>query len=549
MQKNEHKPLLKRIFLFLLSIAILLMIGISIYAYSLMSNPDIIVIGKGESYTLSGKVDNFSIRSYNADVVTVTTADSVTGNNLGDAVVCVKYNYFDRDFYRFNVVDAPKSISLNEQELCLGKGETAKLHSECKSGNHSFDLSFESSDENVATFSSGSTLTANNVGECEVYALAYNGIKASCCVSVKEAPTKVTLNKNSLTLGESEEFELKLNFKDNEFSNAIEYSSDNPDVATVNDGVITAKKAGECTITAKCFNGVSSKCKLTVKKLPEELSLLMLDKYSVGSRARVLYSISKDSCANDVNISVSDTDILSVDKNDPMLLHCNKGGEATVTLTLKNGVSAKKTITVGNYKNKNLNFSSLNQFPTLPTGCEVVSLTSVLNHYGMDVSMTTMADKYMPKKEYDYYSVSPHDYFYGTPYTWDGFGCFSGCIVKTAHNYFEDKNIDDYVAVDITGCTANELYDYIENGVPVITWVTSNFVTPTVDGSWSVNGETITWCNHEHCLVTKGYDKNAGVVYVADNSGGYSYSVSKSQFEKVFEGMGSMAVVVLKKDK
>ena len=207
-----------------------------------------------------------------------------------------------------------------------------------------------------------------------------------------------------------------------------------------------------------------------------------------------------------------------------------------------------QTVTIGDYQKSSMSFNILNQYPSLPTGCEVVSLTSVLNHYGEGISMNTMAEKYMPMQKYNYFSVSPHDYFLGTPYSFEsGMGCFSGCIVKTANNYFKDKNIDDYVAVDITGCTTDELYNYLNNSVPVITWVTSGFVTPTNDGTWKVGNETITWCNHEHCLVTTGYDKNAGTVTVADDSGGYSYTVSMSQYEKVFKGMGSMAVVVLKK--
>ena len=77
--------------------------------------------------------------------------------------------------------------------------------------------------------------------------------------------------------------------------------------------------------------------------------------------------------------------------------------------------------------------------------------------------------------------------------------------------------------------------------------MTSGFVNPTNDGSWTVDGETFSWCNHEHCLVTIGYDKNAHTVTVADNSGGYNYSLSMSQYENVFKGMGSMAVVILEK--
>lgn len=40
-------------------------------------------------------------------------------------------------------------------------------------------------------------------------------------------------------------------------------------------------------------------------------------------------------------------------------------------------------------------YESLNQNPELPTGCEITSLTSVLNYYGCNVDKTTMADVYL----------------------------------------------------------------------------------------------------------------------------------------------------------
>ena len=48
-------------------------------------------------------------------------------------------------------------------------------------------------------------------------------------------------------------------------------------------------------------------------------------------------------------------------------------------------------------------YESLNQNPELPTGCEITSLTSVLNYYGCNVDKTTMADEYLKKGNGSFY--------------------------------------------------------------------------------------------------------------------------------------------------
>lgn len=548
MKKKTNASIAKRIFYFILTLCVIGAVCIGVYAYSLMNNPDVITLGEGESYTLSTRESEYKVRSYNANVIAPSVGSTVKASSVGEAVLCVKYSYFDRDFYRFNVISAPTSVTLNKEELTLGVKESYKLSASCSTFSHDFAVSFSSSDESVATVSQNGYVTALKTGECVITASAYNGKTDSCTISVKNAPFAFNFSESSVTLGEGETLALEPIFENDEYAYSLEFISSDEKIATFNDdNTLNAISVGECTVSAKAYNGVTAQCKVEVKKMAEKLSLVVLDEYDVDSVIRVITDIPEDCGAYNIDISVSDETVLSIDEKNDRLIHPLKQGECTITATLSNGVTDSKTVTIGDYEKGSVSLNSLNQFPTLPTGCEVVSLTSVLNFYGEDVSMTTMADEYMPKSEYNYFGVSPHDYFLGTPYTWDGFGCFSGCIVKTANNYFEDKNIDDYIALDISGCSLDELYNYLSNGTPVITWVTSGFVTPTVDGSWTVGDETIKWCNHEHCLVTTGYDKNEGTVTVADNSGGYSYSLSMSQYEEVFKGMGSMAVVILKK--
>ena len=548
MQQKPKKSILRKLFVILITLGIIGIIAIGIYAQSLITNPEYITLGIGESYTLTPRESEFQIRSYHAEVISPDTGSSIKATAIGNAVVGVKYNYFDRDFYRFVVIEEPKSITLSHTELTLGECESYNLHAKSTSGTHEFNATYQTDNENVATVTDDGKVSAVGAGECTITASTYNGVSSKCKVTVMKSPTKLKLSKSSVTLGKGEETTLSPVFPKGEYCHDVVLSSSDEKVASIKNNVLKANSVGTCTITAKAHNGMTAECKVTVKKMAESVTLTVLPKYDIDAQIRVLTSVPKDSAAYNVELSVSDESILAFDEKKKNVLHPKLNGECTITATLSNGVTASKTVTIGDYKKSSMSFKILNQFPSLPTGCEVVSLTSVLNHYGEDISMNTMAEKYMPTKKYNYFSVSPHDYFLGTPYSFDsGMGCFSGCIVKTANNYFKDKKIDDYVAVDITGCTTDELYNFLNNQVPVITWVTSGFVTPTNDATWKVKNETITWCNHEHCLVTTGYDKDAGTVTVADDSGGYSYTVSMSQYEKVFKGMGSMAVVVLKK--
>ena len=46
-------------------------------------------------------------------------------------------------------------------------------------------------------------------------------------------------------------------------------------------------------------------------------------------------------------------------------------------------------------RNVKLNVKCILQNPELPTGCEITSLTTVLNYYGYNVSKTTMSDDFL----------------------------------------------------------------------------------------------------------------------------------------------------------
>ena len=123
---------------------------------------------------------------------------------------------------------------------------------------------------------------------------------------------------------------------------------------------------------------------------------------------------------------------------------------------------------------------NLMQKPELPNGCEIVSLTAVLNHYGYNVSKTTMADKYLPKQAFSWksgkrYGPDPYKAYVGNPRsTTSGWYSFAPPIVKAADNYMATQK-NKMKAKDISGSSQKEILTYLNNGVPVVIWITARF--------------------------------------------------------------------------
>ena len=91
-------------------------------------------------------------------------------------------------------------------------------------------------------------------------------------------PKSVKLNKNNITLGKGEKYTLVTTVENGDISQ-VEFTTDNSGVITVDDkGKMTAVGIGVTTITAKTYNGLTAKCKVTVKKLANSIKL---DKTSI----------------------------------------------------------------------------------------------------------------------------------------------------------------------------------------------------------------------------------------------------------------------------
>lgn len=189
-----------------------------------------------------------------------------------------------------------------------------------------------------------------------------------------------------------------------------------------------------------------------------------------------------------------------------------------------------------------LDVDHISQNPTLPNGCEITSLATVLNYLGYDVSKETLADQYLPKAAAG--EANFYEEFVGNPRSKDAYGCYAGAIVNAANAYLAAVGSEQR-AYDYTGSLMQDILGVVRNGTPVVVWATAYMEEdPGYTTQWIVDGEYLVWKANLHCVVLIGYDTNEGTVIVSDPMRGIE-EYDMDTFVKRFRQFYSQAVVIL----
>lgn len=100
-------------------------------------------------------------------------------------------------------------------------------------------------------------------GTIDINPITYD--EASATLTIVNPCTGITLDKDTLTIARGETATLTATVEPADTTNTIVWSSENDNIATVENGVVTAVGLGETTITAACGDKTAS-CKVTVTK-------------------------------------------------------------------------------------------------------------------------------------------------------------------------------------------------------------------------------------------------------------------------------------------
>ena len=181
------------------------------------------------------------------------------------------------------------------------------------------------------------------------------------------------------------------------------------------------------------------------------------------------------------------------------------------------------------------------QYPELPTGCESVALTNLLNYYGFGLGKTIIADYYLPKGRNGNFVTA----FDGNPRRSSGglMGCVAPAITIAGNNFLRAAGSGKQ-AKDVSFSSISSIKNRLTCGQPVEMWNTEW-------GSWPGGRYAARWYNGHsyglwggnHAVVLKGYDDEQGIVYLSDSING-NVTRNAQVFFGTWQQMDSQAVVI-----
>lgn len=496
---------------------------------------------------------SYSLKSSNNDIIKIENNNTIEGINAGNAIVKLICNGKETE-KNINVIIKAKEIKLENTEKSIKIGEkyqiTAQILPEDASN---IDLKYLSMNEEIATVNEFGEVEGKIDGETEIRILEQteqleNSIKI---IVLKNPVEKIEIDDNNVEIGKNEKYILtatvtpiSATYKD------IEWKSENENILIIDtNGIITTKNIGKTKVIAITDNGdKQAECVINVVNNPKETKKI----YAKNKNA-IRINANKNSTCLAITNEDEEIDLLKKLDNGWAKVK-NKNG--IVGYSLYSLYSIEKPISITNNETNISKKKVINNVPYLnqftlgyPTGCEAVSATMVLKYAGYNVSADQLIEATPTDNRGKYYDNSTNSYYGGNPFkvfvghpsngkSKGSYGCFSEPIV-TAMRKFAGNRVKN-----ISGCSVDILFEYIDNGKPLVVWGIKNAGTPEKGVTWkypdgSGQFEEIVG---EHCFVLIGYDEN--YVFLNDPSAGQNVRQPKQKFINNWKQLYSQAIVI-----
>jgi len=253
-------------------------------------------------------------------------------------------------------------VGLNQANLNMIDGGTAQLVPVVLPTNaYLKTVSWDSSDDNIVTVDNNGKVTAVAEGTASVTVTTVNGSKtATCVISVGSAPVAVTgvnLNRDTLSLKttDSPVNLIELISPSNATNTNVNWSSSNPAVASVSNGLVTPLTKGTTRITVTTADGgFSDFCDVTVVKAVTAVSInqtqaSLTDLFVGHANINLTAAITPGDADNTALIwTSSDPSVATVSSNGVVTLIAAKDTATTITATtVDGGYADSRMIRVG----------------------------------------------------------------------------------------------------------------------------------------------------------------------------------------------------------
>jgi uncharacterized protein YvpB len=179
-------------------------------------------------------------------------------------------------------------------------------------------------------------------------------------------------------------------------------------------------------------------------------------------------------------------------------------------------------------------------YPKLYNGCEVTSLTMLLQFWGINVTKNEVAEK-LPRvslQSEDGTMGNPNIGFVGNMEVGPGLGVYHEPIFQIAKTYMNNQLLVE----DLTKSSFTTILEKVGQGLPVWVITTTKFSPIPSLEYWETPQGPVEITYSMHSVVITGYDHEH--LYINDPYGTKNKKVNKENFIESWEQMGSQAIVI-----
>ena len=319
--------------------------------------PESLILNVGESVKLQYTTESENVTWSNSDdnIAELGEDGLITGKANGHTIVTVTTDKNKTDRCYVTVQTEPEEVKVEPASSVIdlsSMNRTVQLTATIlpETANVYTNITWISSDTNVATVSETGFVTGISNGTVTITAKAENGVAGTSTITVQTSPTGMNLNAISAVLDRSKVPELQLEVVSfmpetanvaNVGTNVTWVSSDTS-VATVDEtGYVKGIKNGNATITATTENGITAECRIVVVTTITAISVDP-DRLVIkpGETATIIAHIKPDdgTCTEDVIWTSSNTGVAKVSSSGNNQTTCTVTsiGSGEVTITAKN---------------------------------------------------------------------------------------------------------------------------------------------------------------------------------------------------------------------
>lgn len=230
-------------------------------------NPGTLTMAVGKQYkpavilSPSNAATSITWKSGNEKVVKVDEKGTITAIGAGKTYVYATTSNGLQSKVLVSVSKLPTEVQINPTAATFRIGKTFQA----KASVYPTDASDKtvywiSENPKVASVDKNGLITAKGAGKTQIIAKTINGKTVSCNVTVLPLVEKLTVNPTSATLKVGKQFQAKAYYSPvNATNRHVEWSSSDRNVISVDEnGNITAKGAGDATVTLKTDNGIEA---------------------------------------------------------------------------------------------------------------------------------------------------------------------------------------------------------------------------------------------------------------------------------------------------